>query len=307
MTSQDPTSTRGSAAASDAADAGDSQRIAIEHVTRYAYEHPARASFNEARLRPLTEQRPGVTQALLDHRVRVHPRTHSSEYDDYWGTHVVAFEVQRPHDALEVQATSLVDLAAAPVQPVPPVSWETMRERATVEEFCEYLAISELTEPPQELAELAAQCAQASDPAAAACAIMTSIHERMTYQPGSTGVHTAARDAWQEGRGVCQDIAQLSVGALRSAGIPARYVSGYLHPDPSAGVGVKVSGQSHAWVEYWTGSWMGFDPTNDSEPGLHHIVVGRGREYRDVKPLHGVVSHGAAGELTVAVTISRIS
>jgi transglutaminase-like putative cysteine protease len=92
---------------------------------------------------------------------------------------------------------------------------------------------------------------------------------------------------------------------LRSIGIPARYVSGYLHPKSDAGVGETVRGESHAWVEWWTGDWYGFDPTNDREVGDHHVVVARAREYRDVAPLSGVFS-GSASSLDVSVKVTLL-
>ena len=83
--------------------------------------------------------------------------------------------------------------------------------------------------------------------------------------PGATGVQTNAQEAWDKGQGVCQDMAQLTVALLRAAGLPARYVSGYLHPDPEAEPGQAVAGQSHAWVEYWAGDWVAARP---DQPGL---------------------------------------
>jgi len=91
---------------------------------------------------------------------------------------------------------------------------------------------------------------------------------------------------------------------LRHIGIPARYVSGYLHPNIEAGIGETVRGESHAWVEWWTGDWFGFDPTNDREVGDHHVIVGRGREYGDVPPLTGVVA-GSTKTLSVTVDVTQ--
>ena len=91
-------------------------------------------------------------------------------------------------------------------------------------------------------------------PDAAAEAISARVHEHVTYMPGATGVRTNAQEAWDKGQGVCQDMAQLTVALMRAAGLPARYVSGYLHPDPKAEPGSTAVGQSHAWVEYWAGS-----------------------------------------------------
>ena len=110
----------------------------------------------------------------------------------------------------------------------------------------------------------------------------------MEYMRGVTGVHSTAAEAWGERKGVCQDIAHVALGALRSVGIPARYVSGYLHPDAGAAIGQTVIGESHAWVEWFAGEWRGYDPTNLAEVGELHVLVGRGRDYSDVSPLRGV-------------------
>lgn len=112
-------------------------------------------------------------------------------------------------------------------------------------------------------------------------------------------------EAWAQGRGVCQDFAHIALGALRGLGVAARYVSGYLHPDATAGVGGTVTGQSHAWVQWWVGEWFAFDPTNDRPAGLDHVVVATGRDYGDVSPFRGVISGGAGSRMTVEVQLTR--
>jgi len=123
---------------------------------------------------------------------------------------------------------------------------------------------------------------------------------------GVTGVHSTAREAWKERKGVCQDITHLALGALRAVGIPARYVSGYLHPIPDAAIGVTVAGESHAWLEWFCGDeWRGFDPTNLIDIGDRHVLVGRGRDYNDVPPLRGVYAGPFGSTLFVSVEITR--
>ncbi len=128
-------------------------------------------------------------------------------------------------------------------------------------------------------------------PDEAAAAISARVREHVTYLPGATGVRTNAQEAWDKGQGVCQDMAQIAVSLLRAAGLPARYVSGYLHPDPKAQPGSTSVGQSHAWVEYWAGSWTALDPTSGAPVGERHVAVARGRDYADVPPLKGIY-HG---------------
>jgi transglutaminase-like putative cysteine protease len=105
---------------------------------------------------------------------------------------------------------------------------------------------------------------------------------------------------------VCQDFAHLVLAALRGVGVPARYVSGYLYPEDEAPVGHTVVGQSHAWVEAWTGDWFGVDATNGRPVGDHHVIVARGRDYADVTPLKGVY-HGPPSESPgVQVELTRL-
>ena len=122
---------------------------------------------------------------------------------------------------------------------------------------------------------------------------------------GVTGVHSTAAEAWAVRKGVCQDITHIALGALRAVGIPARYVSGYLHPKPDAEIGETVAGESHAWVEWFCGEWRGFDPTNLIDIGDRHVIVGRGRDYNDVAPLRGVYAGPYGSKLFVTVEITR--
>ena len=125
--------------------------------------------------------------------------------------------------------------------------------------------------------------------------------------PGTTGVHTSGLDALTEGQGVCQDFAHLSLILLRAMGIPARYVSGYLHPKSDAVIGEAVQGESHAWIQAWTGSWWNYDPTNDTEINQQYISVGFGRSYADVTPLKGIYLGQGSSELDVVVEMTRLA
>ena len=128
----------------------------------------------------------------------------------------------------------------------------------------------------------------------------------MTYEQGVTQVHTSALDALASGRGVCQDYAHLTLVLLRSLGVPARYVSGYFHPTENAPIGAAVTGQSHAWVEAFTGEWWGYDPTNDLPIGERHVIVARGRDYADVAPIRGLYAGGASSSVSVDVNVTRL-
>lgn len=133
------------------------------------------------------------------------------------------------------------------------------------------------------------------------------VRSELDYVPGTTGVHSSGLDALREGKGVCQDFAHLSLIMLRGMGIPARYVSGYLHPTRGAAVGDTIDGQSHAWVQAWTGGWWDYDPTNDSEINEQYVSVGVGRNYSDVAPLKGIYSGEGSTDLDVVVEITRLA
>lgn len=277
-------------------------RLRILHRTGFSYDGEVSASYNEARMLPLS----GDGQLVLSSQLEVSPMSSTQRYTDYWGTRVTAFELLTPHQELTLTATSVVE-----VRPVPHseshLGWAELAAKVeTRSEYVEQLSQTGRTTPPAEVAAMAAELVKTSDdPCAAALAIARSIGEAVEYMPGVTGVHTTAEEAWVHRKGVCQDIAHLTIGALRAVGIPARYVSGYLHPKPDAPVGETVSGESHAWVEWFCGNWHGWDPTNLIDIGDRHVTVGRGRDYNDVAPLRGVYAGPYASQLFVTVEITR--
>jgi transglutaminase-like putative cysteine protease len=118
-------------------------------------------------------------------------------------------------------------------------------------------------------------------------------------------VSTSAAEALAARRGVCQDFAHVFLARVRALGIPARYVSGYLHSAQDPTIGGTEKGESHAWAEAWMGDWVPVDPTSGEIPGLRHVLVARGRDYRDVAPLRGIYSGGAAHALDVEVELTR--
>jgi transglutaminase-like putative cysteine protease len=118
-------------------------------------------------------------------------------------------------------------------------------------------------------------------------------------------VHTSAGQAWADGVGVCQDFSHNTLSLLRAAGIPARYVSGYIHTE-EAEIGVPGVGESHAWVEVWNGAWEAHDPTNGRPVGAAHVLVARGRDYRDVSPLTGIYAGPMSRDPEVVVEVTRL-
>ncbi len=278
-------------------------RLRISHVTGFTYDGTAHASYNEARMTPMTLP----YQITLFSQVEVAPAAAAStwRYIDYWGSQVTVFDLQRPHQQLKVTASCLVE-TAQPQAVAEPVDWYRLRSRSTVDNWAELLSSTERTEIDEELVTKAHEIAGRSSPREAALAIAEWVRQEVAYVPGSTGVQTGAQEAWALRKGVCQDIAHLTAGLLRGVGLPARYVSGYLHPNPDAQVGETVEGQSHAWVEWWCGGWEGYDPTNGVPTGPRHVVVARGRDYADVTPLKGVYHGSPASHLGVTVEVTRL-
>ncbi|MCL2092348.1 MAG: transglutaminase family protein [Micrococcales bacterium] len=278
-------------------------RLHIVHTTTFAYPEPVVVSYNEARMTPLSSGAQRVVASTLT----VDPQTWATTYTDYWGTQVTAFEVLAPHQSLWIVAEHVVEVRP-PAPLTTTVGWDVLRAAATVDRRAEYLTDVPVTVPPDEVVALATEAVVGLDPAEAALAVCEAVRAQMSYIPGVTTAHTPASEAWAARAGVCQDIAHLAVGALRAVGIPARYVSGYLHPAHDGGpddVGRTVSGQSHAWVEWWVGGWSAHDPTNSVPVGTHHVRLGRGRCYDDVAPLRGIYAGGAAADLEVEVRITR--
>jgi transglutaminase-like putative cysteine protease len=277
-------------------------RLEVTHTTTYTYTKPVRSSYNEARMSPTTD----LHQATASTRFTTVPITPLLHYADYWGTQVTAFDVTEPHDRLELTSVSVVETEAATL-PVRLVSWEVLASAAVQDEHAELLMATDYTAHYTGLAKKAAGFKAAhEDPVDAVLAALTWVHDSMTYRPGVTGVQTSAAQAWEARVGVCQDFAHVALVLLRAMGVPARYVSGYLHTHEDAAIGSQMAGESHAWVEVWTGDWWGFDPTNNQEVGYRHIGVARGRDYADVAPVRGVHSGGGEAALAVAVSLTRL-
>ncbi|UKJ65200.1 transglutaminase family protein [Cellulosimicrobium cellulans] len=274
----------------------------VVHTTGFVYADEVTASYNEARLTPAR----GRGQRVRAAAVEVRAETWSHEYVDYWGTAVTAFEVLDPHRELVVRAESTVEVDERRGVGVAAVSWSDLGGERVLDAHAAFLGDTPTTAVPDEVAALALDAAGGRDPQAAAEAVCLAVREGIEYVPGVTSAHTPARDAWAARQGVCQDMAHLCAGALRSLGIPTRYVSGYLHPREDAELGETVAGESHAWVEWWVGGWFGFDPTNRRAVGRDHVVLGRGREYLDVAPLKGVYAGSGGSELDVTVEVTRL-
>ena len=250
--------------------------------------------------------RSDTRQNVILNRVETAPATRQYRYVDYWGTAVTAFDLHAPHTELEVTSSSVVE-TDVDSRPADAVTWDDLRSEAVIDRFDEVLTASRHTPDSRRIARVGQRIAKYHDPYEAVIAAANWVHTELDYVPGTTGVHSSGLDALREGKGVCQDFAHLSLVLLRSMGIPARYVSGYLHPRQDAAIGDTVDGQSHAWVQAWTGGWLHYDPTNGSEINEQYVSVGVGRDYADVSPLKGIYSGEGSTDLDVVVEITRLA
>jgi len=278
-----------------------SWRIAVRHRTGYHYGTPARASYNEVRMTPATVGE----QHTLASRLDTTPEARPLKYVDYWGTVVHAFDVHVPHTELVVTAASVVETPGP--RPAPPeTGWDELADSRVRDRFAELLAPSRYVISESEVDAVALELRAAHPPAEAGRRAGGWVNDTLDYVRGVTQVGTTSAEARAGGRGVCQDFSHLALALLRATGLPARYVSGYLHPGRDAGLNEPVRAESHAWVEFWAGDWVPVDPSNLSEVAERHVLLARGRDYADVQPLAGVYSGPAVQALGVTVDLTRL-
>lgn len=283
-------------------------RLSIDHTTGFSYAGPVGASYNEARMIPASTPH----QTVWSSRISIDPSAWSFSYRDYWGTTVTTFELHQPHERLTVHAQGVVETRgdADPWDDErrttkDDLGWGALRDRGVISSMTEYLEVTERTAPPEELAALTIEAARDHPPRLAALNICDVIGEHLRYEKGATAVTSTAQEVWDGGTGVCQDFSHVTVGALRSVGLPARYVSGYLHPGGTDDPNHKIIGESHSWVEWWCGTWVPYDPTTRRRISDHYVRVGHGRDYGDVPPLRGTYS-GGVSEMFVTVEMTQL-
>lgn len=289
-------------------------RYRIRHRTTYRYDTPANLCHNEARLRPL--DLPGQRCLKWKLTIDPEPEFHRTRRDSF-GNHIDYFSIQRPHPELVITAESEVEVLSAGQLPLETGgAWDTLRQSLLASkdpaslDARAFALSSPLIPVTPELADFArpdftpGRCVLE-----AVSALNTRIFRDFKFDPDFTTVATPVAEVLKNRRGVCQDFAQLMIAALRSLGLPARYVSGYLETLPPPGK-VKLVGAdaSHAWVAVFVPGqgWLDFDPTNNVRPGERHITVATGRDYRDVSPLRGVTVGGASHSLKVSVDVSPV-
>jgi transglutaminase-like putative cysteine protease len=258
-------------------------------------------------------------QTCHRHSITLAPQPSIRREDiDAFGNHVTRLEYDMPHDRLEVIAEAGVDVKQAPaVTSADSVPWEVVggelafSGRAMSDEYldaCRYRMESSYVKIKQTFTDYADDCFLPKRPVlVAAEALMGKIHREFNYAPGTTSIRTSAIDAFTERQGVCQDFSHIMIACLRSRGLAARYVSGYLRtlPPPGADAAYVGADASHAWVSVLCPpfGWIDLDPTNDVRVSSDHIVIAWGRDFGDVSPLRGVIVGGGRHRLSVRVSV----
>jgi transglutaminase-like putative cysteine protease len=284
----------------------------VRHVTEYRYVESVMTSHHDLHLLPRAV--PGQTVIAESLTVNPPPAVRRDRLD-WFANRATHLAIHERHDRLSV--TSELELE---VEPAPPpetdVPWEVARDavrhpgdpdaRAAVE----LVLPSPRIGPSQAAYELAAPLFTRGRPLVeAARALMHLIHEEFTYDPAATDVTTSVDEVLGHGRGVCQDFAHVQIACLRSLGLPARYISGYLVTRPNGEPRMVGADASHAWlaVRLPDGRWLDLDPTNDVVPSHRHIAIAWGRDFGDVTPMRGVVLGGGQHDLHVGVDVTPLS
>lgn len=290
----------------------------VRHSTRYSYSQPVAIAHNEVRLTPRTggAQQARRTQLAIDP-----PPSVLSQQQDFFGNTIHFFTLQAPHHEMTVTAVSDVSLEAEPPpDPEDTQPWEEVRDalRRDLEpaglDAYQFVFESPYARWDEATVAYAAPSFPAGRPLLAAALDLTRrIHTDFKYEPGATSVATPVADVLKHRRGVCQDFTHLEIACLRSLGLAARYVSGYvlnLAGDklPAGAKSERMVGAdaSHAWLAVYAPGhgWIDLDPTNDTIPRDQHVTVAWGRDYGDVSPVKGVILGG--GQHTVAVAVEVV-
>jgi transglutaminase-like putative cysteine protease len=288
----------------------------IKHVTAYRYTEPVLLAHHLAHLTP--RQTPHQTCLRAQLRITPTPAETGETGHDYYGNPVTFFAMREPHNGLSVQVTSRVEVRPrkppdpakarpwlGPQDPLAGLQGDTLVD---VADFCfdsPYVALS-----PAVHDYAAASFQPGRSVLDCVLDFNHRIHEDFSYDATATTVATPLTQVLAEKRGVCQDFAHLAIAGLRTMGMPARYVSGYLltHPPPGKEK-LRGADASHAWLSVYLPDfgWVDLDPTNDCLPDIEHVVLGWGRDFGDVSPLRGVVLGGGEHRLQVGVDVEPMA
>jgi transglutaminase-like putative cysteine protease len=286
----------------------------IVHRTAYKYKYPVSVGNHVACLKPRSLPRHRLAQSEL--RIQPNPAT-LTERVDYFGNHLCFFTIEEPHDELIVEARSevIMEPTGGPLPPQSP-PWEDAartlqkdHDPALLEAF-QFRFESPRIRMRPEFASYARESFTGGRPMHEAVLDLTArIHRDFRFESKSTNVRTPVEEVFRKRRGVCQDFAHVQIACLRSIGLSARYVSGYLRTYPPAGQPRLVGADaSHAWVSaYCPGiGWLDVDPTNNVVPSDGHVTIAWGRDFGDVSPLHGLILGGGVHTLKVAVDLEAV-
>ncbi len=270
----------------------------IEHRTTYVYPDSVDQSYTVLHLAPRSDHNQFCTRFALD----LAPRAKLYSYADRYGNDVHHFAILPPHSGLSITAHSNV-VTLLPHDPRPPVAAtrELLRADDTLPQLYDFLHESAYVQFSPELEAFAAEVeGPIEDVGGWVHAVSRHIHESFSYDTQSTTVRSTVGEALAQRSGVCQDYAHIMIGVLRQAGVPARYVSGYIFRGDSNVLGVEAS---HAWCEAYLPpyGWIGFDPTNDRIIDDHFVKIAFGRDYLDVSPVRGIYRGPKQSEMQVKV------
>jgi transglutaminase-like putative cysteine protease len=279
----------------------------IRYVTHFVYPTPVWESQNLLRACPIESE----SQKRISYVLEVEPAADCRWYIDRWGTRVDTFGVIDPHYELIVTVTTSVE-TTEPEQPSGGVTILDLYDETRDGRLWTYLHSSRHTKWEGPIVDVAGEVVAGSHDLISAIGDIASIvNGRLDYRPGATEIGVTPAAVWEQGAGVCQDYAHVTIAMLRSQGIPARYVSGYFYATDVAGGGspdsAEITVQTHAWVEVWVPGfgWWAIDPTNDQVAGERHVTVGQGRDYDDVLPMRGVyygdTNHALATHVVMSV------
>jgi transglutaminase-like putative cysteine protease len=282
--------------------------LEIRHLTQYHYAEPVRESVMELWMQPWK----GAGQRLISFELDLDPAARLFSYADPYGNAVYHFDVPQPHDRLDILARAAVETQAPLALPdrLDSGEWDRLRSDFVRGEHLDFLRPHGFVENTAALAAFidkhGLEDLRRGDPLNAVRAVSKAIHDSLDYQAGATTAESRIDEALGLGRGVCQDFSHIMIAILRSWGIPARYVSGYLFTDRELGDRSDPDA-THAWVEVFLPSlrWVGIDPTNNTIAGERHVTVAVGRDYDDVPPSRGVYKGDAESQLAVAVSVRR--
>lgn len=290
-------------------------RLSVSHATTYRYSVPVETARHLATIRP----RDCPWQRVIFHRVCIDPLpSYEKSHVDAFGNEVRYFSFDAPHDYLQVTSETTVALTPrwTGLDASATRAWDDVAAGLCYRAGGAYMPESEFVFASPNIAlapELSVYARPSFAPGtplvAGAIDLMHRIHADFAYRPQTTAFDTPALNAFHLRHGVCQDFAQVMIGCLRSLGLAARYVSGYLRTMPPAGAPRLIGADaSHAWVSVFCpgAGWVDLDPTNDVLADLDHVTLAYGRDYSDVSLLRGIILGGGEHIVEVAVNVTAL-